>query len=78
MRDPDVERERSRRYYWANRERKLAQFAERRAQNRKQRYCKCGKPTHSQKSPYCAECSEAAAVRRRFRKRPAREGAVVA
>jgi hypothetical protein len=71
MRDPDVERERSRRYYWANRERKLEQYAEYRAQHFEQRYCKCGRPTWSQKSRYCKSCSAAAATRRRFRKRVA-------
>jgi hypothetical protein len=65
----ECDRVKSKEYYRANRERKLEQFAEYRAQHFKQRFCKCGKPTHSQKSPYCAECSEAAAVRRRFRKR---------
>jgi hypothetical protein len=65
------ERERSRRYYAANRKRRLRQFAQYRAEHFEQRYCRCGKPTHSQKSPYCKSCSEAAATRRRFRKRVA-------
>jgi hypothetical protein len=66
--NPDAERERSRRYYAANRERKLQQFAHWRADHFRQRYCKCGPPTHSQKSPYCRTCSEEAAMRRRLRR----------
>jgi hypothetical protein len=67
----ECDRVKSRDYYEANRERKLAQSAERRARHRRQRFCECGAPTWSQRSRYCRTHSEAAATRRRFRKRVA-------
>lgn len=63
----ECDRVRSRDYYAANRERVRAEAAKRRVP--KPRFCSCGEPTHSPKSPYCESCSEAAAVRRTFRKR---------
>jgi hypothetical protein len=70
LRDPAAVRARVRRYYAENREMVLAKAAERRG-DPCQRVCKCGEPTWSQKSPYFGACSEAAVVRRRFRKRVA-------
>jgi hypothetical protein len=68
LRGPAEARARVRRYYAENRE--MAKAAERRG-DPCQRVCKCGEPTWSQKSPYFGACSEAAVVRRRFRKRVA-------